>query len=65
MQIDHDDIATSGSAVTQCAYEIAFVQDLKFLNAWEDGHFPELCSYLRVRQIRKANPVLTHRLQKK
>jgi hypothetical protein len=31
--------------------------ELQFLRVWENGEIPELSSYLRVRQIRRANLV--------
>ena len=40
------------------AYNAAIQLDLQFLRAWEDGLLPDLCCYLRVRQIRIGNPVL-------
>ena len=43
---------------SQHGYHAAVQLDLEFLRAWEDGHFPNVCCHLRVRQIRKGNPIL-------
>lgn len=37
------------------------INDLMFLHAWEAGLVPPLSGALRVRQIRRANPVVARR----
>ena len=64
MQADH-----AGARQVSCsndAYDDAIQLDLQFLRAWKDGHFPDLCCYLRIRQIRNGNPILVaERLNRK
>ena len=37
------------------AYDLALLDDLNFLKAWEQGRIPFMCAVVRVRQIRRAN----------
>ena len=39
------------------AYDLALLDDLNFLKAWEQGRVPFMCAVFRVRQIRRANLV--------
>jgi hypothetical protein len=40
------------------AYNRSVIDDLLFLDAWENGLVPWLGAILRVRQIRRANPAV-------
>ena len=58
MQIQAGANAALKLSLSSHAYDAAVKQDLEFLCAWEDGYFPDICCYLRVRQILKGNPIL-------
>ena len=58
MQIQTGPKVALQACPSEHAYDTAIQQDLEFLRAWEDGHFPDVCCYLRVRQIRNGNPIL-------
>ena len=39
------------------AHNSTVIEDLVFLDAWEEGHARSLSAYFRARQIRRADPV--------
>jgi hypothetical protein len=39
------------------AYNPTVIEDLLFLDAWEEGLDPSLSAFFRARQIRRADPV--------
>ena len=39
------------------AYNSTVIEDLFFLNAWEEGRDRSLSAFFRARQIRRADPV--------
>ncbi len=49
----HDQPRTCGTP-SQRAYDLARADDLRFLQAWEQGLFPVVGATVRVRQIRRA-----------
>lgn len=53
-----DRVSSQIHSVSERSYHASAQGDLEFLRDWEDGHFPDLCCCLRVRQIRKGNPIL-------
>ena len=58
MQIQAGNAGADQVSPSEHAYDSAVQLDIQFLRAWENGQFPDLCCYLRVRQIRKGNPIL-------
>jgi hypothetical protein len=49
----HDQPGACGTP-SQRAYDLAHADDLRFLQAWEQGLFPVVCATVRIRQIRRV-----------